>query len=71
MHRKDHRQRLGDVVERGDRPCEQVGIVDEPRAMERDEDIAAGLETELTPGLELQRCTLVRAERVDHRVPDE
>jgi len=37
MNRKDHRQGLGDVVERGDRPREQVGIVDEARAMERDE----------------------------------
>ena len=54
VHRKDHRQRLGDVVERGDRPCEQIGIVDEARAMERDEDVAPGLEPELAPGLELR-----------------
>src|SRR6478672_10641993 len=61
MHRKDHRKRLGDVIERGHRPFEQVMIVDEPRAMERDEDIPPWLETELTPGLELERRTLARS----------
>ena len=71
MHRKDHRQRLGDVVERGDRLREQAGIVDEVRAMESDEDVASSLEPELTPSLERERCVLVRSERVDHRVPDE
>ena len=52
VHRKDHRQGLGDVFERSDRPCKQIGIVDEARAMEGDEDVAPGFKPELAPGFE-------------------
>ena len=71
MHGKDHRQRLRDVVECRDCPGEQVRHVDEARAVQCHEDVATGLQAEVTPGLERQRVILVRPERVDHRVADE
>ncbi len=68
--REDDRQLGGDPLERGDRDRKQR-TVDQRRAVQRDQQVGAGLEPELCRGPALAKPRLERDQGVDHRVADE